>query len=56
VDAKIENPRERDLFVHRQPKSSVAECCRAIRTNLLFMSPDKPFKTLVVTSSGPQEG
>ena len=44
------------MFVHRQPKSSVAECCRAIRTNLLFMSPDKPFKTLVVTSSGPQEG
>ncbi|WP_342378855.1 polysaccharide biosynthesis tyrosine autokinase [Myxococcus stipitatus] len=49
-------PKDRDLFVHREPKSSVAECCRAIRTNLLFMSPDTPFKTLVVTSSGPQEG
>ncbi|MFY1831630.1 GumC family protein [Myxococcus fulvus] len=49
-------PKDRDLFVHREPKSSVAECCRAIRTNLLFMSPDAPFKTLVVTSSGPQEG
>jgi capsular exopolysaccharide synthesis family protein len=48
--------KERDLYVHRAPKSSVAECCRAIRTNLLFMSPDKPFKTLVITSSGPQEG
>jgi succinoglycan biosynthesis transport protein ExoP len=56
VDSKAESPKERDLYVHRQPKSSVAECCRAIRTNLLFMSPDKPFKTLVVTSSGPQEG
>ncbi|HVG62887.1 MAG TPA: CpsD/CapB family tyrosine-protein kinase, partial [Hyalangium sp.] len=56
VEGKAENPSERDLYVHRQPKSSVAECCRAIRTNLLFMSPDKPFKTLVVTSSGPQEG
>ncbi len=56
VEAKGDSPLERDLFVHRQPKSSVAECCRAIRTNLLFMSPDKPFKTLVVTSSGPQEG
>jgi succinoglycan biosynthesis transport protein ExoP len=56
VDSKGESPKDRDLFVHRQPKSSVAECCRAIRTNLLFMSPDKPFKTLVVTSSGPQEG
>jgi capsular exopolysaccharide synthesis family protein len=49
-------PKERDLFVHREPKSSVAECCRAIRTNLLFMSPDKPFKTMLVTSSSPQEG
>ncbi|MDY7227010.1 polysaccharide biosynthesis tyrosine autokinase [Hyalangium sp. s54d21] len=56
VEGKAENGRERDLYVHNQPKSSVAECCRAIRTNLLFMSPDKPFKTLVVTSSGPQEG
>jgi capsular exopolysaccharide synthesis family protein len=46
----------RDLHIHREPKSMIAECTRAIRTNLLFMSPDKPFKRLVVTSSGPQEG
>jgi succinoglycan biosynthesis transport protein ExoP len=47
---------DRDLHIHRSPKSSVAECCRAVRTNLLFMSPDKPLKTMLVTSSGPQEG
>ncbi len=46
----------RDLFVHSHPKSSVAECCRSIRTNLLFMSPDRPLRRLLVTSSGPQEG
>lgn len=46
----------RDLLIHREPKSLVAECMRAIRTNLLFMSPDRPFKRVVVTSSGPQEG
>lgn len=46
----------RDLHIHREPKSIIAECTRAIRTNLLFMSPDKPFKRLLVTSSGPQEG
>jgi capsular exopolysaccharide synthesis family protein len=34
----------------------VAECCRAIRTNVLFMSPDKPPRTLLITSAGPQEG
>lgn len=46
----------RDLYIHEHPKSSVAECCRAIRTNLLFMSPEKSFKTLLVTSTSPQEG
>jgi succinoglycan biosynthesis transport protein ExoP len=46
----------KDLYVLAHPKSAVAECCRAIRTNLLFMSPDKPAKTLLVTSAGPQEG
>src|SRR5690606_36551835 len=44
------------LYVYANPKSSVAECCRAIRTNLLFMSPDKPARTLLVTSAGPEEG
>ncbi|HEX9049268.1 MAG TPA: polysaccharide biosynthesis tyrosine autokinase [Anaeromyxobacter sp.] len=45
-----------DLFVFRQPKSPVAECVRSVRTNLLFMSPEKPLKTILITSSGPQEG
>jgi capsular exopolysaccharide synthesis family protein len=46
----------RELFVYTHPTSQVAECCRAIRTNLLFMSPDRPAKSLVITSAGPQEG
>jgi capsular exopolysaccharide synthesis family protein len=46
----------RDLMVHMHPKSAVAECLRTVRTNLLFMSPEKPLKTILVTSSGPQEG
>jgi capsular exopolysaccharide synthesis family protein len=50
------DPGSRDLYLHRQPKSTVAECCRTIRTNLLFLSPDKPIKRMVVTSAGPQEG
>lgn len=55
-DHKVPNLADRDLHIHKHPKSSVAECCRAIRTNLLFMTPDKPCKTVLVTSSGPQEG
>jgi capsular exopolysaccharide synthesis family protein len=33
-----------------------AECCRSIRTNILFMSPDHPVRTMVITSPSPQEG
>jgi polysaccharide biosynthesis transport protein len=46
----------RDTYVYLNPNSAVAECCRAIRTNLLFMTPDAPAQTLLVTSAGPQEG
>lgn len=56
---RIETPKtggSRDLLVHEQPKSAAAECLRAVRTNLLFMSPEKPLKSILVTSSGPQEG
>lgn len=46
----------KDLVVHTHPRSVVAECCRTIRTNLAFMSPDKPLRAVVVTSPGPAEG
>jgi len=45
-----------DLFCHDNPKSSAAECCRSIRTNILFLSPDRPPRKLLVTSASPQEG
>jgi capsular exopolysaccharide synthesis family protein len=48
--------RERDLGVFRDPRSMAAECCRSIRTNILFMSPDHPIRTMVITSPSPQEG
>ena len=51
-----EDLRERDLYISSHPKSMVAECSRAIRTNLLFMSPDKPFKSLLIASSMAKEG
>lgn len=49
------NPK-RDMYVFENPKSAMAECARFIRTNLLFMSPDKPIQTMTVTSPSPQEG
>jgi len=45
-----------ELVVHEDPTSSIAEAARAIRTNLMFMAPDTPYKTLLVTSAGPSEG
>ncbi len=51
-----EGDAERDMIVHTQPKSAVAECCRAVRTNLLFMSPERPLKSILVTSAGPRDG
>lgn len=46
----------RELIVHEQPFSGVAEASRAIRTSLLFMAPDHPYRVLLITSAGPTEG
>jgi succinoglycan biosynthesis transport protein ExoP len=51
-----EQIRERDLGIFLDPRSLAAECCRSIRTNVLFMSPDHPVRTMVITSPSPQEG
>jgi succinoglycan biosynthesis transport protein ExoP len=45
-----------ELAVHREPSSGAAEAARALRTNIVFMSPDTPFRTLLITSAGPAEG
>lgn len=48
--------KHRDLVIIEEPRSSVAEAYRSIRTNLLFIAPDKPPRCIVVTSPGPEEG
>ena len=47
---------EAALMAHHQPTSVLAEAARGIRTNLLFMSPDNPYRRLLITSPGPGEG
>jgi capsular exopolysaccharide synthesis family protein len=44
------------LIVHHRPLSGIAEAARAVRTNLMFMNPDRPFKKLLITSAAPAEG
>lgn len=55
-EGNLEEAGRRDLYVKGAPQSIVAECCRTIRTNLLFLNPDAPWKKLLVTSTGTSEG
>ncbi len=48
--------RDEELVVENHPKSIVAEAYRTLRTNISFLSPDEPLKTIMVTSGGPVEG
>jgi capsular exopolysaccharide synthesis family protein len=45
-----------EIIVDKNPKSSVAEAIRIIRTNIEFSGVDKDVKTILVTSSVPSEG
>jgi capsular exopolysaccharide synthesis family protein len=48
--------RARDMYVHEHPTSAVAECCRSLRTNILFSAAEREFKTIVVSSANEREG
>lgn len=45
-----------EIIVDKNPKSSVAEAIRMIRTNIEFSGVDKQVQTILVTSSVPSEG
>lgn len=53
IVAEAQSP---ELIVHDDPSCAASEAARSIRTNLSFMSPDKPHRTFLVTSAGPSEG
>ncbi len=46
----------KELIDFYSDESVIAESYRSLRTNLFFASPDKPVRTLILTSSGPHEG
>lgn len=56
----LPSPRDRSIFVHARPRSSVAECLRSVRTNIMFRTQQHaghlPFRTFLVTSAAPREG
>ncbi|MFO0576582.1 MAG: polysaccharide biosynthesis tyrosine autokinase [Polyangia bacterium] len=45
-----------DLYVAYHPRSTVAEACRAVRTNLLFAGAERELRTILLTSSMAREG
>ncbi len=47
---------ERDFYPLHKPKSQVSEALNTIRTNLLFVLPDRKIRTIVVSSANPREG
>lgn len=54
--AGVSDDKDRDLYVHRNPKSPIAESCRALRTNTLFSAADRQLKTMIVCSANQREG
>jgi protein-tyrosine kinase len=47
---------ERNLITHYAPLAAISEQYRTIRTNIQFSSVDESIRTILVTSSGPEEG
>ena len=47
---------KKELIAQRDPKSLVSEVFRTLRTNIQFMSTNKKLKTLLITSTFPNEG
>jgi capsular exopolysaccharide synthesis family protein len=45
-----------ELVVHARPLSAVSEAARSLRTNLMFMNPDRPCRSVLVASAAPAEG
>lgn len=60
---KSRSPRRRitsqlppELLAHESPMSGFSEATRSVRTNLMFASPDHPYRRLLVASAAPSEG
>jgi len=47
---------QRRIITQEDPRSPISEAYRSLRTSILYSSPDKPIKSMIVSSPGPREG
>jgi capsular exopolysaccharide synthesis family protein len=47
---------QRRIITTEDPKSPISEAYRSLRTSILYSSPDKPIKSMIISSAGPGEG
>jgi len=54
--ARQKDKSDGELYVKNQPRAPIAEAFRTLRSNIQFAGVDKPIRTLLITSAGPDEG
>ena len=47
---------KRTIITKEDPKSPISEAYRSLRTSILYSSPDKQIKSIIISSPGPGEG
>jgi succinoglycan biosynthesis transport protein ExoP len=53
---KITVPTSKDRYVLENPRSSISEHYKTLRTNISFLEAHRPLKTILITSACPKEG
>ncbi len=56
IEARKTEVQKKDLYAYAQPKSTISEAYRGVRTALTLSSQGPQQKTLLLTSAGPREG
>jgi polysaccharide biosynthesis transport protein len=56
ISARRTEVAKKDLFAYNQPKSTISEAFRGVRTAISYSAKGKESRVFLVTSSGPKEG
>jgi capsular exopolysaccharide synthesis family protein len=56
IEGRGSDTSKKDLFAHHQPKSTISEAYRGVRTALTLSAQGPMQKVLLLTSAGPREG